>query len=114
MDDAIDTSTTADAAHTPIAVIGVRDLRNQVAAVVRRAADGERLLVTVDGQPRAQLGPITPDGRGVTLWDLAAAGLLEPPRRPAGEGPGPDRPPAPVPLPADLSADRLLESSRGR
>lgn len=92
-----------------IATVGVRELRNQVAAVVRRAGGGERVLVTVDGHPVAQLGPITPDGTGVSLWDLAAAGLVEPPRRP-------DQPPspAPAPLPADLNADRLLEASRGR
>lgn len=96
-------------------MIGVRELRNQVAAVVRRAGSGERLLVTVDGHPVAQLGPIQPDRSGVTLWDLAAAGLIEPPRRPAGgPGVGGEQPPAPVPLPADLNADRLLESSRGR
>lgn len=90
-----------------VPTIGIRELRNQVAAVVRRAGSGERLLVTVDGHPVAQLGPISPDSAGVSLWDLAAAGLLVPPRRP-------DRPPdpAPAPLPADLSADRLLETSR--
>lgn len=92
-----------------IGTVGVRELRNQVAAVVRRAGRGERLLVTVDGRPVAQLGPIAPDRGGVSLWDLAAAGLVEPPRRP-------DQPPtpAPAPLPADLNADRLLEASRGR
>ncbi len=89
--------------------VGVRELRNNVAAVLRRAGAGERVLVTVDGKPVAQLGPIAPDTRGVTLWDLAAAGLIEPPRRH-------DRPlePAPIPVPADLGADRLLEASRGR
>ena len=89
--------------------IGVRDLRNNVSGALRRAGSGERILVTVDGQPVAQLGPITPDDRGVTLWDLAAAGLVEPPRRPDQ----PDDPP-PLPLPADLDADRLLEATRGR
>ena len=76
---------------------------------VRQAGAGERLIVTVDGRPVAQLGPIQPDTNGVTLWDLAAAGLISPPRRP-------DRPPDPdpLPVPADLSADRLLEASRGR
>ncbi|MDH3678688.1 MAG: type II toxin-antitoxin system prevent-host-death family antitoxin [Acidimicrobiia bacterium] len=89
--------------------IGVRELRNNVAAVLRRAAAGERVLVTVDGRPTAQLGPIAPDGAGVTLWDLAAAGLAEPPRRH-------DRPadPAPVAVPADLSCDRLLDATRGQ
>lgn len=92
-----------------VPTVGIRELRNQVAAVVRRAGSGERLLVTVDGHPVAQLGPISPDRAGVSLWDLAAAGLIEPPRRP-------DRPPdpAPAPLPADLSADRLLETTRRR
>lgn len=91
------------------APIGVRELRNNVAAVVRRAGAGERLIVTVDGKPVAQLGPIQADSGGLTLWDLAAGGLISPPRRP-------DRPadPAPLPVPADLSADRLLEASRGR
>ncbi len=92
----------------PLAPIGVRELRNNVAGVLRRARAGERVVVTVDGRPVAQLGPISPQGR-VTLWDLAAAGLIEPPRRP-------DRPddPPPLPLPADLNANRLLEASRGR
>ena len=89
--------------------IGIRELRNQVAAVVRRAGSGERLIVTVDGAPVAQLGPITPDHRGVTLWDLAGAGLAEPPRRT-------DRPEAPAPLPgaADLRVDRLMDQVRSR
>jgi prevent-host-death family protein len=89
--------------------IGVRELRNQVAAVIRRAGDGERLIVTVDGKPVAQLGPLTPDESGVTLWDLAGAGLVEPPRRS-------DRPPEPAPLPvaADLRVDRLMDQVRSR
>jgi prevent-host-death family protein len=89
------------------ATIGVRELRNNVSTVVRRAGTGERLLVTVDGRPVAQLTPLAPDSSGVTLWDLAAAGLVEPPRRP-------DRPPEPrpMPLPADLGADRLLDAAR--
>ena len=92
-----------------LALVGVRELRNNVAAVLRRARAGERVVVTVDGRPVAQLGPLHPGPSGLNLWDLAGAGLIEPPRRP-------DRPddPAPLPLPADLNADRLLEGSRGR
>ena len=40
--------------------LGVRELRNQTAATVRRAGGGERILITVDGRPVAQLGPIDP------------------------------------------------------
>jgi len=106
--------------HEPLSPIGVRELRNQVASVIRRAGSGERLVVTVDGRPMAQLGPLTPDHDGVTLWDLAAAGMIEPPVR---TRPSPDDPaaggvsptdPAPIPLPADLSANRLLQAARGR
>lgn len=88
--------------------VGIRELRNQVAAVVRRAAGGERLVVTVDGRPVAQIGPLEPGSAGVTVWDLAAAGLVEPPRRP-------DRPapPVPLPVPADVRVDRLIEAVRG-
>lgn len=89
--------------------VGVRELRNSVAAVLRRAAGGERLVVTVDGTPVAQLGPLEPDAAGVSLWDLAGAGLIEPPRR----HDLPD-PPPPLPIPADVRVDRLLDQIRGR
>jgi len=87
--------------------IGVRELRNQVAAVLRRAQNGDRMIVTVDGRPVAQLGPIQPDGRA-QMADLVAGGMVEPPGRA-------DRPPAPDPalLPIDVSPDRVLEEIRG-
>lgn len=90
-------------------VVGIRQLRNQVAAVVRRAASGERVVVSVDGKPTAQLGPLEPDRGGVSLWDLAGAGLIEPPRRPDQPAP-----PPPLPVPADTRVDRLLDAVRGR
>ena len=84
----------------------MRELRNNVAAVLRRAAAGERLVVTVDGRPVAALGPLAPDS-GVTMDDLVAAGLLDPPRRP--------RPTAParVDVPVDVRVARVLEDIRG-
>ena len=86
--------------------VGIRELRNQVASVVRRAGAGERIVITVDGRPAAQLGPITPAG-SPTLTDLVAAGLVLPPARSA--------PPAPdaLPVPVDLRLDRLLDELRG-
>jgi prevent-host-death family protein len=87
--------------------VGIRELRNNVAAVVRRAAAGERIVVTVDGVATAQLGPLEPVG-GVTLDDLVAAGLA----RPAGRG---DRPPPGdlEDVPVDARPDRVLDELRG-
>jgi prevent-host-death family protein len=86
--------------------VGVRELRAQLAAAVRQAGHGERLVITVDGRPVAQLGPLEPAGPA-TLPELAAAGLVEPPRRP-------DLPPPPegIDAPVDLRLDRLLDELR--
>jgi len=88
------------------AQVGVRELRNQVAAVLRRAGAGERVVVTVDGRPVAQLGPIEASGRP-TLTDLFATGQVAPPQR--------DRPadPDPLPLPVDVRLEHLIEELRG-
>lgn len=94
---------------TRVLRVGIRELRNNVAAVVRRAAAGERVVVTVDGEPVAMLGPLEPDpSTGVSLDDLIAAGLVEPAARP-------DRPAAPeaVTLPVDSRAARTLGDVRG-
>ncbi|MFO7592165.1 MAG: type II toxin-antitoxin system prevent-host-death family antitoxin [Acidimicrobiia bacterium] len=40
--------------------IGLRELRQHASEMVRRAEDGEELLVTVAGRPAAVLGPATP------------------------------------------------------
>jgi prevent-host-death family protein len=85
----------------------VRELRNDVAAVLRRAASGERIVVTVDGVPTAQLGPLEPAGEP-TLDDLVATGLVQPPRRP-----GPLTDPDPVDPPVDIRLDDVLDGLRG-
>jgi hypothetical protein len=62
--------------------------------------------VTVDGRPVAQLGPLEPTG-APSLEELAASGLVEPPRR--------GRPTAPDGLdtPVDVRLDRILDEVRG-
>jgi len=40
--------------------IGLRELRQHASEIVRRAEQGEELLVTVAGRPAAVLGPATP------------------------------------------------------
>ncbi len=89
--------------------IGVRELRNNVAAVLRRAAAGERIVVTVDGVPSAQLGPIEPT-TAPTLEDLVATGLVHAPARPTQE----PAEPAPIDLAVDIRIDDVLTELRGR
>ncbi len=88
--------------------VGIRELRNRVAAVVRRAGHGERIIVTVDGHPVAQLGPLSPDATGVTIDDLVAAGLVAPPARRGRPGPVPH-----LRVPVDVCPDSLLAELRG-
>jgi antitoxin (DNA-binding transcriptional repressor) of toxin-antitoxin stability system len=66
------------------------------------------VVVTVDGVPVAQLGPLEA-APGVTLDDLVAAGLVDPPGRR-------DRPPAPEAedAPFDVRPDGVLDELRGR
>ena len=69
-----------------MATIPQRELRNNVGEVLRRAEAGERIVVTVDGRPVAELGPVA-GSRGVaslrTLRELGPAddGWLEDQRR---------------------------------
>jgi prevent-host-death family protein len=89
--------------------IAIRRLRAELAAQVRRAGAGERLVVTVDGRPVAQLGPLEPTDERTTLEDLAVRGQLVLARRQ-------DRPPPAVVLPlwAGTRIDHLLREVRGR
>ena len=86
--------------------IGIRELRNDVAAVVRRAGAGERIVVTVDGRPVAQLGPLEPTG-APTLDDLVASGHVVAARRP------PPPPPDAEDAPVDARSDWILDDIRG-
>lgn len=87
--------------------IGARELRANLAAALRQATAGERIVVTVDGRPVAQLGPLEPSGVP-SLAELAASGLLEPPRR--HDRPGP---PDALDTAVDVRLDRILDEVRG-
>jgi len=87
--------------------VGIRELRNQVAAIVRRAGHGERIVITVDGEPVAQLGPLHPAGQA-TIEDLAAAGLVRlPVRSERAEHPTPST------VPIDVRAATAIFELRG-
>lgn len=89
--------------------LGTRELRAELAAAVGRAGSGERIVITVGGRPVAQLGPLEPTDRNVSLEDLAARGQLVPARR--------DDRPTPefsMPLWAGTRIDQLIREVRGR
>lgn len=87
--------------------VGTRELRANLASALRQAESGERVVITVDGRPVAQLGPLEPSGTP-TLDELAAAGLIDPPRRA-------DRPAPPdaIDTAVDVRLDRVLDDVRG-
>jgi prevent-host-death family protein len=87
-------------------MIGVRELRRELARHVRRAAAGERVVIAVGGRPAAALVPLTETASGIE--PLLASGALVPPRRTDG---GPHR--APIPVWSGARLDRLLRELRG-
>jgi prevent-host-death family protein len=57
-----------------VATIPQRELRNNVSRVLRRAEAGERFVVTVDGRPVAEVGPVSGSRPPATLAELRALG----------------------------------------
>jgi prevent-host-death family protein len=89
-----------------VSTLPIRSLRADLAATVRRAGAGERVVVTVGGVPTAVLAPV--DDQAPDLARLVAAGAVVPPRRTT-----PWRPPAPVAVWAGVRLDRALADLRG-
>jgi prevent-host-death family protein len=89
--------------------MNMRTLRAGLAAALRRAEAGERILVTVGGRPIAQLGPVEPlaSEQQPTLDDLAARGHLVRARRT-------DAPPIELvlALPVGARLDRIVAEIR--
>ena len=60
-----------------MATVPQRELRNNVGKVLRRAEAGERIVVTVDGRPVAELGPVSGSRVVATLSTLRALGTAD-------------------------------------
>ncbi|MGI9646777.1 MAG: type II toxin-antitoxin system Phd/YefM family antitoxin [Ilumatobacteraceae bacterium] len=86
--------------------LGVRALRAGLAGAVKRAAAGERTIVTSAGRPVAQLAPL--DAGSPDLARLIGSGAVIPPRR-AGAW----RAPEPVAVWAGVRVDQALRELRG-
>lgn len=90
--------------------IAVRELRNQASRVVRRARAGERLIITVDGVPAAEIGPVSAAWRAAASVDeLIATGAVVAPRQRTAP-----RRPKPVPAPSGRSSSDVLAELRER
>ena len=76
--------------------IGIRELRADVAAQVRRAGDGHRGVITVPGPPAAPPGPLEPQDPPPSAGDPAAD------------------PATTLPLWAGTRIDQLVREVRGR
>jgi len=89
-------------------MMGIRELRTDLAAAVRRAGSGQRVVISVDGRAAAQLGPIEPEQGQTVMADLIAAGAVIAPRRFDAARPG-----TPVPIWSGVRLDRALKELRG-
>jgi len=89
--------------------MNIRELRANLAAAVRRAESGQRVVVTVGGRAVAQLGPLEPlvADRQPTIDDLVARGLVVKARR--SDRPAPD---IVVAMTVGTRLDRLLAEVR--
>jgi prevent-host-death family protein len=89
--------------------IALRELRNQASRVVRRARAGERLIITVDGVPAAEIGPVSSPGRVASLEELIAVGAVAAPRERTAPPP-----PRPMLAPSGRSSSDILAELRER
>jgi prevent-host-death family protein len=99
-------------------VLGIRDLRADLAARVQRAAAGEPTVVSVAGRPVAALVPLTAldtstamsdeGSSGPHLSSLVASGAVIAPRRADGALPA-----RTVTVWGNVRLDRLLREIRG-
>jgi prevent-host-death family protein len=92
-------------------MIGIRELRADLAAHVRRARGGETTVISIGGAPVAALTPLAmsdePTG-SAHLSSLVASGALIAPRRADGRVAA-----GTVPTWANVRLDRLLREIRG-
>ena len=88
--------------------VGVRELKNQTSAVLRRVRGGAVVTVTDRGLPIARIVPVTPreSGEAALLAALARAGRIT---SQGGKPAGAKRPPEIV---GEAAADAVLEDRR--
>jgi prevent-host-death family protein len=58
--------------------VGIRELKARLSELVERASEGEAIVITERGRPKAELRPLSPIQRGI------AEGWVTPAKRPGG------------------------------
>ncbi len=77
--------------------------------MVRRARAGERMIITVDGVPAAEIGPVGAVERAGSVDELIATGAVLAPRSRTAPPP-----PLPMPAPSGVSSSDILRTLRDR
>lgn len=89
--------------------VGIRALREQAATFVKRAQSGDSVVITVNGEPVAELGPVGANGAtSTTLSDLVTRGALVAARRKDAY-----RIPNPIAVHSGARIDQMLREVRG-
>lgn len=88
--------------------ITIRQLRNDVSRIVRRASAGERLVITSNGVAVAEIGPLGSASAEPTIEELIEAGLVNVPRTRARPQPA-----QPIEFSGPLTSDEILQDLRG-
>ena len=88
--------------------MGIRELRANTATAVRRAQAGQTTVITVDGRPVAQIGPLTGASPERSIDELVAQGLLIAPRRSVAATDA-----STIAVWGNVRLDRLLREVRG-
>ena len=87
--------------------VTIRHLRNDVSRIVRRASAGERLIITSNGVPMAEIRPLQRSSSQEAIAELIEAGRLNPPRSTA-----PPRRAQPIEFSGTRTSEEILEELR--
>jgi prevent-host-death family protein len=87
--------------------VSIRELRNDVSRIVRRARAGERLVITSNGVAVAEIRPLEERPAQRTIEEMIASGELIAPRSRAQP-----RPATPIKFSGPMTTEEILEEHR--
>jgi prevent-host-death family protein len=87
--------------------VSVRQLRNDVSRILKRANAGERLIITSNGVAVALIGPLQQRSDKPTLEELIASGKVFPPTTRSAPPPA-----QPIPFDGPMTSEEILEEHR--